>query len=108
MNQLSSITYKDSMRVPTWPIIIRRFYTFSNYTARTHPPYKALQPLTRATILKSMPTIPFLGSLFSSSSSSSRDMSFPVQKSDDEWQAILSKGAQIYPAPTLSLSFIIY
>ena len=95
------------MRIPPWPSIIRTFYTFSNYTARTHTHYKALQPLTRVTILKSMPTIPFLGSLFSSSSSSSKDMSFPVQKTDDEWQAVLSKGVHIYPAPPLSLSFII-
>ncbi len=89
------------MRVPTWPSFIRTFYTFSNYTARTQTHYKAFQSLTRVPILKSMPTIPFLGSLFSSSSSSSKDMSFPVQKTDDEWQAVLSKGAQINPPPHL-------
>jgi peptide-methionine (R)-S-oxide reductase len=37
-----------------------------------------------------MPTIPFLGSLFSSSDSSK--MSFPVEKSNDEWRAVLNKG----------------
>jgi hypothetical protein len=90
------------MRTPTWSNIIRTFYTFSNCTARTQAHYKALQPFTRATIIKSMPTIPFLGSLFSSSSSS-KNMSFPVQKSDDEWQAVLSKGiCIIYPTTPLS------
>jgi len=79
------------MRVPTWPSIIRTFYTLSNYTARATPtPLRTLQPLYRSVILKSMPTIPFLGSLFSSSSSS-QNMSYPVQKSNDEWQAVLNK-----------------
>jgi len=82
------------MKFPTFPTIIRTFYTFSNYSARAATQYKALTPLSRATIYKSMPTFPFLSSLFSSSSSSS-NMSYPVQKSDDEWQAVLSKGT--YP-----------
>jgi peptide-methionine (R)-S-oxide reductase len=34
--------------------------------------------------------IPFFGALFSSSSS--KNMSYPVQKSDDEWQAVLTPG----------------
>jgi len=35
--------------------------------------------------------LPFIGSLFSSSSSSSsKNMTYPVQKSDSEWQAVLS------------------
>jgi len=38
-----------------------------------------------------MPTIPFFGSLFSTSSSSSKNMSFPLKKTEDEWQAVLSK-----------------
>lgn len=80
------------MRFPTWPNLIRTLYTISNYTTRSQTSYKTLQPLTRS-YLKSMPSIPFLGSLFSSSSSSK--MSYPLQKSDDEWQAVLSKG--MYP-----------
>jgi len=103
------ITYKVSMRVPTWPNIIRTFYTISNYTVRTQTQYKALQPFTRATLLKSMPTIPFLGSLFSSSSSSTKNMSFPVEKSDDEWQAVLSKGVEFTPPYLFSgLFFVSY
>jgi len=77
------------MKFPNFPIIIRTFYTFSNYSARATTQYKALTPFTRATLYKSMPTIPFLSSLFSSSSAPK--MSYPVQRSEDEWQAVLSK-----------------
>ncbi len=74
-----------------FPNLIRAFYTFSNFT-RVSPqtPYKALHPFTRVTVLKSMPTIPFLSAFFSTSNSSK--MTYPLQKSDDEWRAILSKG----------------
>jgi len=78
------------MRVPTWPNIVRTFYTVSSYTARTSSHYKTIQAFPRGVVLKSMPTIPFLGSLFGSSSSS-KTMSYPLQKSNDEWQAVLSK-----------------
>jgi peptide-methionine (R)-S-oxide reductase len=79
------------MRIPTFPTLIRSFYILSNYSARvSHNQYRTLQPFTRGAVLKSMPTIPFLSSFFSSSSSSK--MSYPLQKSDDEWQAVLSKG----------------
>jgi len=37
-----------------------------------------------------MPTIPFLGALFSTADT--RKMSHPVQKTDQEWQAVLNKG----------------
>ena len=80
------------MRVPTWPILLRTFYAFSNRTARASL-YRAPSLSTRATVLKSMPTIPFLSSLFGTTSSSKRsDMTYPVQKSDDEWRAVLDKG----------------
>jgi peptide-methionine (R)-S-oxide reductase len=36
-----------------------------------------------------MPTIPFFGSFFSSSS---QKMSYQVQKSEEEWRAVLNKG----------------
>lgn len=42
-----------------------------------------------------MPTIPFLSSFFGTSSS--QKMSYPVQKTDEEWQAVLSKGKVSYP-----------
>jgi peptide-methionine (R)-S-oxide reductase len=78
------------MRLPKFPHIIRSFYTVSNFSTRATTQYKALQPFTRGTIIKSMPTIPFLSSFFSTSNPTK--MSYPVQKSDDEWQAVLSKG----------------
>ena len=91
------------MRFPSFPILIRTFYTVSNATTRTVPrQYRALQPFTRGTILKSMPTIPFLGSLFSSSNS--KNMTYPVQKSENEWQAVLDKGTSLpYAIATLDL-----
>ncbi|TVY92592.1 Uncharacterized protein LAWI1_G003491 [Lachnellula willkommii] len=79
------------MRIPTFPTIVRTFYTLSNYSARVsaQTSYKALHPFSRATVLKSMPTIPFLSTFFSSSSS--EKMSYPLEKSNDEWQAVLNK-----------------
>lgn len=84
------------MRFPSFPTIARTFFTISNYTASRLPQqqFQSIGPFTRGTVLKSMPTIPFLGSFFSTSSS--KNMSYPVQKSDDEWQAVLSKGKLRY------------
>lgn len=80
------------MRWPSLPTCLRAFYTFSNATfSRTAPaPFTlaAGRPTTNA--LKSSMPIPFLGALFSTAES--RNMSFPVQKSDSEWQAQLSPG----------------
>merc|ERR1711939_287798 len=58
----SQTLYKTSMRFPTFPTLLRTFYTLSNYTARASSQYKSIQPLARGTVLKSMPTIPFLSS----------------------------------------------
>ena len=89
---LALLSIRRSMRLPSFPTIVRTFYTLSNSTARALPAsQKALAPFTRSTVIKSMPTIPFLSSFFSTSSSS-KDMSYPVQKSDDEWQAVLNPG----------------
>jgi len=38
-----------------------------------------------------MSSIPFIGSLFSSSSSKSSNMSYPDQRTPDEWRAVLNK-----------------
>jgi hypothetical protein len=48
--------------------------------------------------------LPLIGSLFSSKASSdSTSMSYPVQKSDDEWRAVLNKGnTSIHPPHTTS------
>ncbi|KAL8964911.1 MAG: hypothetical protein Q9183_004144 [Haloplaca sp. 2 TL-2023] len=82
------------MRLPSFPFLVRTFYTVTNTTSRlTSTPaasQKALTPFTRGTVLKSMPTIPFLGSLFSSSAKDMTD--YPIKKTDDEWRAVLNKG----------------
>jgi peptide-methionine (R)-S-oxide reductase len=79
------------MRSPSFVTLIRTFYAFTNATTRVQAPQKVAPTFIRATAIRSMPTIPFLGSLFNSSSSSN-DMSYPDQRSDQEWQAVLTKG----------------
>ncbi|KAL8920536.1 MAG: hypothetical protein Q9172_004463 [Xanthocarpia lactea] len=87
------------MRLPSIPTLIRTFYTISNATtsrlfnSQISRQALASSPFTRGgTIgLKSMPTIPFLGSLFTSSAQSRQMADYPVKKSDDEWRAILNK-----------------
>ena len=88
------------MRFPSFPTIIRAFHTISNLTSRyTTRPTALLLASNQSTTLKaSMPSVPFLGSLFSSSSSKKME-DFPVQKNDDEWQAVLNPGM-----PSLALS----
>jgi len=74
-----------------FPSIVRTLFTFANTTLHRAPPAPFAVGLRPGIALRaSMPTIPFLGSLFSTAGS--RNMSHPVQKSDDEWQAQLSKG----------------
>ncbi|KAI8965095.1 SelR-domain-containing protein [Daldinia sp. FL1419] len=76
-----------------------RLYPFSNLF-RAFFPFSTLarvRPLTRQSLrhnpatLKSMPTIPFIGSLFGTSSSPSKNMTYPDQRTPDEWRAVLSK-----------------
>ena len=91
-----SKTIDTLMRFPTFPTIIRTFYAISNVTKQAFPvspriPYT----LARGTTLRSLPTIPFLGSFFSTSNSS-RDMSYPLKKSDDEWRVLLNKGGLLH------------
>ncbi|KAI4134544.1 MAG: hypothetical protein LQ347_001419 [Umbilicaria vellea] len=78
------------MRLPSFPTLLRTFYTITNTTSRALPAsQRALAPFARGAVLKSMPTIPFIGSLFTSSNSN--NMSYPLQKDDDEWRAVLNK-----------------
>ena len=80
------------MRLPSFPSIIRTFSIFSNYTrAATNRAGLVPANLHNRVILTSMPSIPFLGSFFSSSAKSS-DMSYPDNRGDQEWQAVLNKG----------------
>lgn len=78
------------MRFPSIPTLIRTFSIANFTTLRTTFPaaYRSLP--ARNPALKSMPTIPFLGALFGQQK---RDMTdYPLKKSDDEWQAVLSPG----------------
>ena len=72
---------------------ILRFPTTTTTTTVLHRLSQA--PITnRTALLRSMPSIPFLGSFFSSisSSQSKKDMTdYPIQKGEDEWQAVLSR-----------------
>lgn len=74
--------------------LLRILRTLSTFTQRRRIPQHASFRIGNNIILKSsMPTIPFLGSFFgSSSSSSSQKMpeNCPVQKSANEWRAVLS------------------
>lgn len=85
----ASSTKAYLMRFPSLPTFIRTLYTFSNNTLRT-PPSSFNSAVRPTTLRSSMPTIPFLGALFSTADS--RKMSHPVQKSDSEWQAQLNPG----------------
>ena len=79
----------DLMRFPSLPTFLRTFYAFSNTTLRSAPATfntSAARPVYA--LRASMPTIPFLGALFSTAET--RNMTHPVTKSDGEWQAQLS------------------
>ncbi|KAF2452866.1 methionine-R-sulfoxide reductase-like protein SelR [Lineolata rhizophorae] len=80
------------MRIPSFTSIVHAFNSFASFATRSAPPPPFTVASTRPLARKSMPTIPFFGALFSSgSSTSSQNMSHPVQKSKEEWQAILNQ-----------------
>jgi len=88
------------MRLPSFPQLVRTLYAFSNTTFRAAP--APLRPALRPTAVRSMPTIPFLGALFSSSSSN--NMTYPLEKSKEEWQAQLSPGKHSRQSSTLQIT----
>ncbi|KAI0602004.1 methionine-R-sulfoxide reductase-like protein SelR [Biscogniauxia sp. FL1348] len=78
------------MRLPPFSIFLRTFYTFTSFTrARASAQHKSLHQ--NPSSLRSMPTIPFFGSLFGTSSSSASKMSYPDERTADEWRAVLNK-----------------
>ena len=102
------------MRFPSFPSIILALQTFTLARASRSRIFPLLSQSGRIRdrhlVVKSMPTIPFLASLFSSSSAtaSAEKMSFPVEKSKEEWQAVLNKGSfffLIFPFPFLGYKF---
>ncbi|KAJ4392979.1 Peptide methionine sulfoxide reductase B5 [Gnomoniopsis smithogilvyi] len=74
--------------------VLRTLYTLSSFT-RTRAAQQ--NPLLRSsfqhtTALRSMPSIPLLGSLFSTKAADASKMtSYPDKRSDDEWRAVLNK-----------------
>lgn len=83
------------MRLPSFPSIVRTVYAFTNTTLHRVAPSQltlGAAPRQGVALRASMPTIPFLGALFSTAEN--RKMSFPVEKSDQEWKAVLNKGEQ--------------
>ncbi|ELR05635.1 hypothetical protein VC83_07641 [Pseudogymnoascus destructans] len=83
------------MRPPSWPdIVARTTPSSSSYIPlRSSAPRSSLHRTpahAAAAFTRPMPTLSFLGSLFSSKKSTPK-MTFPLQKSNDEWQAVLSK-----------------
>ena len=93
------------MRFPSVPILLRALQAFTNTTSR-YSTYsaQALQHLgnTRITPLRASMPLSFIGSLFSSAPK--HNMSYPVQKSDDEWQAVLNKGTSTLLRPPADLT----
>lgn len=87
------------MRSPSLPSFLRAFHTVTNTTSafvRSSPASSIGRTIhstpQRAVVYRSMPNIPFLGALFGSSSSMADNTSYPVQKTEGEWQAQLSPG----------------
>ncbi|KAL2203139.1 SelR-domain-containing protein [Sarocladium strictum] len=74
------------------PLFSSLLFSFSHFAARArYQPQAAISASIAARPLRaSMSSIPFLGALFGSKSSSS-NMTYPDQRSSDEWQAILNK-----------------
>lgn len=90
------------MRIPSIPTLLRTVLTYGNATLYrvSHQPFFNARPqLANHTIplRASMPTIPFLGALFSSGQTKMSDANYPVQKSDSEWRAVLSPGTHTIP-----------
>lgn len=78
------------MRLPQFSSLLRTFYAFSQFTRIRAARQPLVNPAINRNTLRSMPTIPFFGSLFSSTPASSK-MSYPDERSKDEWQAVLNK-----------------
>ncbi|KAH7312313.1 putative methionine-R-sulfoxide reductase SelR [Stachybotrys elegans] len=74
------------------PIFSSLLYTLNFARVKPHTSLASSATL-RPQPLRSMSGIPFLGALFGSSSKPSA-MSYPDQRTDDEWRAILNKAEQ--------------
>lgn len=78
-----------SMRFPQLSTFTRAWFTFLTLSRPQISRVSAASAKTQT--LRSMPSIPLIGALFGSRQSSS-NMSYPDERSPDEWRAVLSKG----------------
>jgi len=74
------------------PLISTILFTVSSLTRARAQSRFAPALLTRNSPLRAGMPIPFLSSLFGTSSSSSDKMSYPDKRTNDEWRAVLNKG----------------
>ncbi|GKT98829.1 methionine-r-sulfoxide reductase [Fusarium langsethiae] len=72
------------------PFLSNLIFTFSNIT-RVRSPLTSHLAYRPSIPLRSMSGIPILGALFGTSSSNNSNMSYPDQRSNDEWRAVLNK-----------------
>ncbi|KAF2680852.1 SelR-domain-containing protein [Lentithecium fluviatile CBS 122367] len=81
------------MRFPSFPTLIRTLNTSANTTIRAANPAFNVSRLynspQRATTPRSMP-LPIIRALFGSSAKMADNTKYPVQKTEGEWQAVLS------------------
>ncbi|KAJ8131070.1 hypothetical protein O1611_g2552 [Lasiodiplodia mahajangana] len=78
------------MRLPPFATLLRTFYAFSSVT-RTQASAPVNQALRKPSAYSGyLAAMPF-SSLFGGSSSSTSKMTYPDQRSPDEWRAVLSK-----------------
>lgn len=88
----SNCLYCVLMRFPSIPTLIRTFHAFTNTTFRAAN-RGLYAPPQRATLIRSMPNIPFLGALFGTKMADNTQ--YPLQKTEGEWQAQLSPGTSL-------------
>jgi hypothetical protein len=71
------------------PTLSRFIFSLSSF-ARVRSPLRTRQPALQPLRLQSMSGIPFLSALFGSASKPSSNMTYPDQRTEDEWRAILN------------------
>ncbi|RMZ91300.1 hypothetical protein DV736_g1453, partial [Chaetothyriales sp. CBS 134916] len=82
------------MRPASFPALLSTLYAFTNTTSKIISSRSAglARPSANKVLHKSLPTLPFLGSLsFFSSAKPNMATSYPDNRSEQEWQAVLNK-----------------
>lgn len=83
-SQIIRVTAPLRQRALAQPILPFRLHSTSSRAGS-----RVTSPAAKA--LRAAPTIPFLGALFSSKAAA-EEMSYPDQRSEDQWRAVLSPG----------------